>query len=100
MYRTEEPTVMEITLEQLVEIDPSFRKHIKRLIPLGIETTQEMVHNYHICAFKKVKGLGKAFYNNVERFIREQDYYRTRYYELYGEEAVLYGEEDREDFNE
>jgi transposase len=100
MYRTEEPDVMDIPFEQLVEIEPAFRRYIRKLIPLGIETTQEMVHKYHICAFKKVSGLGKGFYNLVDRFIQEQDYYRNRHYEIYGEENMLYGEEDREDFNE
>jgi hypothetical protein len=100
MYRTEEPEVMDIPLEQLVEIEPAFRRYIRKLIPLEIETTQEMVHKYHICAFKKVRGLGKAFYNLVDRFIQEQDYYRNRHYEIYGEENMLYGEEDRDDFNE
>jgi hypothetical protein len=100
MYRTEEPEVMDIPLEQLVEIEPAFRRYIRKLVPLGIETTQEMVHKYHICAFKKVRGLGKAFYNLVDRFIQEQDYYRNRHYEIYGEENMLYGEEDRDDFNE
>lgn len=100
MYRTEEPEVMDIPLEQLIEIEPAFRRQIRKLIPLGIETTQEMVHKYHICEFKRVKGLGKTFYNNIDKFIREQDYYRMRYFEIYGEENMLYGEEDREDFNE
>lgn len=100
MYRTEDPVVMDITLEQLAEIDPGFRKYIKKLLPLGIETTQEMVHKYYVCAFKRVKGIGKGFYKYVEDFISRQEDYRQKYYEIYGEENVLYGEEDRTDYNE
>lgn len=100
MYRLEEPAVIDIPLERLVVIEPGFRRYMKCLVPMEIETTGEMVHTYHICGFKNKKGLGKGFYNLVEQFIENQSEYREKYLDLYGKEDMIYDEEDRADYNE
>ena len=99
MYHTEEPQVIDIRLEELVVIEPRFRKYIKKIVPLGIMTTQELVHNYHICKFKRVKGLGKGFYNLVADFISNQEAYVKKYFDIYGNGDSL-DEEERADYNE
>ena len=99
MYRIEEPNVIDIPLEELVVIEPGFRRYSKKLIPLEITTSQQMVHTYHICGFKKVKGLGKGFYGLVRKFIDKQDDYREKYIETC-RGGILEDEEAREDYNE
>ncbi|MBR3245782.1 MAG: transposase [Parasporobacterium sp.] len=99
-YRIEEPEVIDISLDRLIEIEPAFRRYIKKIIPMNITTTQEMVHVYHICGFKRVKGLGKGFYGLVRKFIENQNEYRERYFEIYGKDDIIYDEEDRDDYNE
>lgn len=99
MYRTEEPRVIDIHLEELIVIEPRFKRYVRKVIPLGIMTTQEMVHAYHLCKFKRVKGLGKGFYNLVDTFIRNQDDYSKKYFEIYGT-GDTFNEEERTDYNE
>lgn len=67
---------------------------------MNITTTQEMVHVYHICGFKRVKGLGKGFYGLMRKFIENQNEYRERYFEIYGKDDIIYDEENRDDYNE
>ena len=99
MYRTEEPQVIDIRLEELIVIEPRFKRYVRKLIPLGIRMTQEMVHAYHLCKFKRVKGLGKGFYNLVSAFIENQETYSKKYFNIYGMGDTL-DEEERADFNE
>lgn len=100
MYRLEEPIVLDIQLEELVIIDPRFKRYIKKMIPLGIESTQEMVHWFQLCKFKKVKGLGKGFYDLVRQFISSQQKYEELYHAALGSEEYYDDEEDRTDYNE
>ena len=99
-YRLEEPTVLDIRLEELVIIDQRFKRYAKKMIPLGIETTQEMVHWYQLCKFKKVKGLGKVFYALVREFIESQSDFEKKYAVVFGEKELFDDEENRTDFNE
>ena len=100
MYRLEEPIVLDIQLEELVIIDPRFKRYVKKMIPLGIESTQEMVHWFQLCKFKKVKGLGKGFYDLVRQFISSQQKYEELYHAALGSEEYYDDEEDRTDYNE
>ena len=98
-YRTEEPQVSDIRLEELVVIEPRCKRYVRKVIPLGIMTTQEMVHAYQLCKFKRVKGLGKGFYNLVSTFIENQESYSRKYFDIYGNGDSL-DEEERADYNE
>ena len=69
------------------------------MIPLGIETTQEMVHWFQFCKFKKVSGLGKGFYSLVREFIDSQEHYNELYVLKFGEQECFIDEE-RTDYNE
>lgn len=74
-YQTEEPEVIDLPLADLVNYDKRFKRYLGRLYDLGITTTQEMVHAYYICRFKREKGFGKNFYYLVRQFIDNQDVY-------------------------
>ena len=100
-YRIEEPTVLDIPLEELVMIDHRFKRYVKIMIPLGIETTQMMIHWYQLCKFKRVKGLGKNFYALIREFIDTQSNYEEKYESLFGvKNQELLDDEERIDFNE
>ncbi len=101
-YRIEEPSVIDIQLEELAIIDPRFKRYIRKMIPLGIQTTQEMIHWYQLCKFKRIKGLGKGFYALVREFIDSQQEYEDKYQSKFGtKECVeLYEDTSRTDFNE
>ena len=98
-YRLEEPDVIDIRLEELVIIDHRFKRYVKKMLPLGISTTQEMVHWFQLCKFKKVKGLGKGFYSLVREFIDSQPNFEKLYVDTFGEEEY-FEDEERTDYNE
>ena len=99
-YRFEEPKVIDITLEELAIVDNRFVRYVRKMIPLGIETTQEMVHWFQLCKFKKVRGLGKGFYSLVREFINSQEHYNELYVSKYGEDKECFIDEERTDYNE
>ena len=101
MYHIEEPAVIDIRLEELAIIEPRFKRYVKKMIPLGIQTTQEMIHWYQLCKFKKVKGLGKNFYALVREFIDSQEKYTETYQLKFGgQNEEFYEDDSRTDFNE
>ena len=67
--------MIDLPLADLVNYDKRFKRYLGRLYDLGITTTQEMVHAYYICRFKREKGFGKNFYYLVRQFIDNQDVY-------------------------
>ena len=101
LYRIEEPAVIDIRLEELAIIEPRFKRYVKIMIPLGIQTTQEMIHWYQLCKFKRVKGLGKNFYALVREFIDSQEKYTETYQLKFGgQNEEFYEDDSRTDFNE
>ena len=71
-----EPEVVDMTIEELTNVNTAFRRYMKALEKAGIHTTKEMVHEYYICRLHTVKGLGSKFFILVKEFINNQKPYR------------------------
>lgn len=69
------PEVVNITILQLSQINPAFRRYITPLGKAEIYNTDVMVKAYNECRLKKVQGLGKKFFSLVREFIDNQEYY-------------------------
>ena len=74
-----DPDVINIPIETLAAINPSFRRYIRYLINSGITDTKTLAHQYAICGLPGVKGLGKNFFALVKDFINDQDKYKKSY---------------------
>lgn len=72
-----EPDVIDISIEELAEKDPAFKRYVRILISNKIHTTKQMVHSYYLCDLTNMKGLGKKFYGLLKEFIRNQEKYRS-----------------------
>jgi len=72
-----EPDVIDISIEELAEKDPAFKRYVRILISNKIHTTKQMVHSYYLCDLTNVKGLGKKFYGLLKEFIENQEKYRS-----------------------
>ena len=71
--------VIDIPIESLISINPSFRRYYHSLSQLEIKTTRELIHKYSECQLKSVKGLGKKFFTLVKEFINNQTFYQNEY---------------------
>lgn len=72
-----EPDVIDISIEELAEKDPAFKRYVRILISNKIHTTKQMVHSYYLCDLTNMKGLGKKFYGLLKEFIGNQEKYRS-----------------------
>ena len=72
-----EPDVIDISIEELANKDPAFKRYVRILISGNIHTTKQMVHSYYLCDLTNVKGLGKKFYGLLKEFIENQEKYRS-----------------------
>ena len=72
-----EPDVIDISIEELAEKDPAFKRYVRILISGNIHTTKQMVHSYYLCDLTNIKGLGKKFYGLLKEFIGNQEKYRS-----------------------
>lgn len=73
--------VIEIPLEDLVILNPDFKRYVRILNANGIETTTQMVDQYYACKLKDYRGLGKKFYGLIRDFITNQKSYCEQYYD-------------------
>ena len=71
------PKVVDITLKQLAEIEPSFNRFVKILLNNGYEHTQELVNAYYDNKLENIAGLGQRFYSLLKDFIEMQNKYRS-----------------------
>jgi len=71
-----EPNVVDIPIEQLAELDSSYKRYVRILMSNGITTTKTMVHEYYICNLTNIKGLGKKFYSLLTDFVENQNHYK------------------------
>ena len=71
-----EPNVVDIPIEQLAELDSSYKRYVRILMSNGITTTKTMVHEYYICNLANIKGLGKKFYSLLTDFVENQNHYK------------------------
>ena len=73
--------VIDIPLEDLVIINPDYKRYVRILKANGISTTADMVDQYYACKLKSYRGLGKKFYGLIRDFITNQKQYREQYYD-------------------
>ena len=78
--------VIDISLEDLVELNREFKRYVRVLKTNGIETTTQMVDQYYACKLKEYHVLGKKFYGLIRDFITNQKSYREQYYDQHHEE--------------
>ena len=71
-----EPDVMNISIECLVKLNPSFKRYMRHLISNNITDTKQLVHKYYICELTGMKGLGKNFFALTKDFISDQKKYK------------------------
>ena len=71
-----EPDVIDITIEELCELNSDFKRYMKALISNGITTTGEMSHSFYIGELNNVHGLGKKAYSLIKEFNGNQKRYR------------------------
>ena len=71
-----EPDVIDISIEELCELNPDFKRYMKALISNGITTTKEMSHSFYVGELNNVHGLGKKAYSLIKEFNGNQKRYR------------------------
>ena len=69
---SKEPEVIDMTMVQLVQINPAFKRYVAPLASMHVGTTKQMVHAFSQCQLKDVRGLGKKFFGLVREFIHDQ----------------------------
>ncbi len=72
-----EPDVIDISIEELANKEPAFKRYVRILISGNIHTAKQMVHSYYLCDLTNIKGLGKKFYGLLKEFIGNQEKYRS-----------------------
>ena len=72
-----EPDVIDISIEELANKEPAFRRYVRILISGNIHTTKQLVHSYYLCDLTNIKGLGKKFYGLLKEYIGNQEKYRS-----------------------
>lgn len=78
--------VIDISLDELIELNHEFKRYIRVLKTSGISSTADMVEQYYSCRLRDYRGLGKKFYGLVKDFITNQKQYRESYYSTHPEE--------------
>ena len=69
-------------LDNLIILNPDFKRYERILKANGILTTREMVVQYYACKLKDYRDLGKKSYGFIRDFIINQKQYREQYYDL------------------
>ena len=72
-------SVLPISLNELIQINTSFRRYISILNSMDIYDTESLVKAYYSCKLKDCKGLGPKFYTLLREFIDNQDNYLKLY---------------------
>jgi len=72
-----EPDVIDISIEELANKEPAFKRYVRILISGNIHTTKQLVHSYYLCDLTNIKGLGKKFYGLLKEYIGNQEKYRS-----------------------
>ena len=73
---SKEPDVIDISIEELCELNPDFKRYMKALISNGITNTKEMSHSFYVGELNNVHGLGKKAYSLIKEFNGNQKRYR------------------------
>ena len=73
---SKEQEVIDISIEELCELNPEFKRYMKALISNGVTTTKQMAHSFHVGELNNVHGLGKKAYSLIRDFKGNQKRYR------------------------
>ena len=74
--------VFDIPVEELVLINPDFKRYIRILKESNINTTVDLATAYVTCSLGSCRGLGKKFYGLLKDFLDHHVTYKQIYDEL------------------
>ena len=74
--------VFDIPVEELVVINPEFKRYIRILKENGINTTVELATSYIKCTLGSCHGLGKKFFGLLKDFLDHHVTYKQMYDEI------------------
>ncbi len=77
-----ESATFNIPVEELLVINPSFKRYIKYLLAADIHTTSEMVVAYLSRKLDSIRGLGRKFFTIFKDFLHNQPKYKKDYINL------------------
>ena len=81
------PEVMDISIDQLAVLNPSYKRYIRPLSEAGILSSRDLVNKYINCQLKDIRGLGKKFFALVNDFIHGQGSYKNLYNQYFSNEV-------------
>ncbi len=84
--------VFEIPIDDLVLLNPDFRRYIRILRENGINTTVDLAKAYITCSLGSCHGLGKKFFGLLKDFLDHHVSYKQMYDEI---QTNLNSKEDR-----
>lgn len=85
---SQEPDILDITVSELVSINPAFRRYLQLMVSQEITGTKQLVEKYRDCSLSGIRGLGKKFFSLLKEFIDNQETYRKQYDILNSKEAA------------
>ncbi len=72
-------SVFNISVDELPELIPDFKRYIKILHENNINNTSELVTAFLSCSLGSCKGLGKKFFSTLREFMNNQHKYKQIY---------------------
>ena len=82
-------SVFNIPIEELLLINPQFKRYIKYLHASNIHTSSEMVIAYLSCKLDSIRGLGQKFFKIFKDFLHNQIKYKKEYIKLKQEQGAI-----------
>lgn len=73
---TKDPVVIDISIEELCDLNPEFKRYMKPLLSNGITTTRQMAHAFYVGELNNVHGLGTKAYTLIREFNNNQKKYQ------------------------
>jgi hypothetical protein len=87
----EMPEVIDMSIIDLVAINPEFHRYIAGFNAANIKSTQDMADRYHNGSLHRINGLaGKNLQSLVKEFINNQDLYTERFNEYSSKRELIY----------
>ena len=84
--------VFNIPVEELILINPDFKRYIRILKKNDINTTVDLATAYVTCSLGSCRGLGKKFYGLLKDFLDHHVSYKQKYDELQEQPSHKEGE--------
>lgn len=73
------PKVIDISIEELTDLNPAFHRYIPALRKANILSTASLAKEYYYCTLERHERLGKKFFGLVKDFIGNQQFYIDAY---------------------